>query len=162
VASGPCLKLLLLTILTFLLSYYSYQKGRWGEAWESSNKMMFFLPPQPHNKRFIVLSHFIVDSAASGTGPCLSISLLYWRCQPTNNSLFIAMLMFSSDIHGLSRRPTHRRVWLIGTRAERDPRPRLVRVWGPLGGLCANFFRRKRSGRIMGGPLYKISPYHEA
>jgi hypothetical protein len=30
-----------------------------------------------------------------------------------------------------SWRPTHRRVWLTGTRAEPDSRARLARVWGP-------------------------------
>jgi hypothetical protein len=34
--------------------------------------------------------------------------------------------------HVSAWRPTHGRVWLIGTRAESDSRARLVRVWAPL------------------------------
>jgi hypothetical protein len=43
--SAVCLKPPPITI-TSSLSHYSYQKGRAGVAWEPSNKIMRFLPPQ--------------------------------------------------------------------------------------------------------------------
>jgi hypothetical protein len=59
------------------------------------------------------------------------IHVRVWLASPARRAWLGSRARVNFTTHAWAWRPTHGRVWLIGTRAESDSRARLVRVWVP-------------------------------